>query len=252
MFGVKRFHLYLYGRSFTLATDHKPLLSLFGAKKPVLSQASGRIQRWALTLSMYNYTLIHKKSAQHGNADALSRLPLPESISSTPIPAETVLLLEQMNEMPVTAEHIKTWTRRDPILSRVLQFTQHGWPARLQAAEEFLRPYWSKRMELSSQSGCLLWGGRVIVPAVGRPKVLQELHEAHPGSTRIKGLLEPWSGGQGWTKILRREFNAVWSARVISALLHCHHSNPGNGLLDPGQDYTLILLVHSWDVCFSS
>ena len=117
MFGVKRFHLYLYGRSFTLATDHKPLLSLFGAKKPVPSQASGRIQRWALTLSMYDYTLIHKKSAQHGNADALSRLPLPESISSTPVPAETVLLLEQMNEMQVTAEHIKTWTRRDPILS---------------------------------------------------------------------------------------------------------------------------------------
>ena len=63
VFGVKRFHLYLYGRSFTLATDHKPLLSLFGAKKPVPSQASSRIQRWALTLSMYDYTFIHKKSA---------------------------------------------------------------------------------------------------------------------------------------------------------------------------------------------
>ena len=34
VFGVKHFHLYLYGRSFTLAIDHKPLLSLFGAKKP--------------------------------------------------------------------------------------------------------------------------------------------------------------------------------------------------------------------------
>ena len=110
VFGVKRFHLYLYGRSFTLATDHKPLLSLFGVKKPVPPQASGQIQQWALTLSMYDYTLIHKKSAEHGNADALSRVPLPDSISSTPIPAKTVLLLEQMNEMPVTAEHIKTWT----------------------------------------------------------------------------------------------------------------------------------------------
>ena len=109
-FWWKCFHLYLYGRNFTLATDHKPLLSLFRAKKPVPPQASGRIQQWALTLSMYNYTLIHKKSAEHGKADALSWLLLLESISSTPIPAETVLLLEQMNEMSVTAEHIKTWT----------------------------------------------------------------------------------------------------------------------------------------------
>ena len=41
--------------------------------------------------------------AKHGNADTLSRLTLPESISSTPIPAETVILLDQM---PVTAEHM--------------------------------------------------------------------------------------------------------------------------------------------------
>jgi len=35
IFGVKRFHSYIYGRTFTLATDHKPLLSLFNEKKPV-------------------------------------------------------------------------------------------------------------------------------------------------------------------------------------------------------------------------
>ena len=57
---------------------------------------------------MYNYTLIHKKSAEHGNTDALSQLPLPLSISNTPTPAETVLLLEEMNEILVTAEYIKT------------------------------------------------------------------------------------------------------------------------------------------------
>ena len=63
------------------------------------------------TYSVYvRHPLIHKKSAEHGNADALSRLPLPKGISSTSIPVESVLLLKQMNEMPVTAEHIKTWT----------------------------------------------------------------------------------------------------------------------------------------------
>ena len=33
-----------------------------------------RIQRWALTIAMYEYTLVFKNTNQHSNADALNRL----------------------------------------------------------------------------------------------------------------------------------------------------------------------------------
>ena len=68
VFGVKRFHCYLYGRSFILSSDHKPLTSLFSKEKSIPVQASARIQRWALTLGMYEYELIHKSGSSHGNA----------------------------------------------------------------------------------------------------------------------------------------------------------------------------------------
>ena len=54
---------------------------------------SFRVQRWALTLAMYNYRIVFKPTAVHSNADGLSRLPLPEAPSEVPVPAELVLLI---------------------------------------------------------------------------------------------------------------------------------------------------------------
>ena len=45
MFGLKRFHLYLYGRHFTILTDHKPLERIFGPKTAIPSLAAMRLQR---------------------------------------------------------------------------------------------------------------------------------------------------------------------------------------------------------------
>ena len=55
VFGVKHFHQYLYGQSFTIKSDHKPLQHLLGEKKGIPAMASARVQHWALMLSAYNY-----------------------------------------------------------------------------------------------------------------------------------------------------------------------------------------------------
>lgn len=187
VFGVKKFNSYVYGRPFTIITDHKPLLGLFGELKAIPPMASGRIQRWALTLSAYDYTLVHKAGKDHGNADALSRLPVPTMHEETPVPEETVLLMSYFEkDAPVTADQVRQWTSRDSVLSRVYKFVQSGWPNHMDDNE--LKPYFRRRVELSLQDGCILWGSRVVIPPRGREAILEELHSSHPGASRMKSL----------------------------------------------------------------
>ena len=186
IFGVKKSHQYLYGKQFTIVTDHKPLIGLLNESKAIPTLAAARLQRWALTLAAYQYKIIYKAGNQHGNADALSRLPLPEAPRTEDAPEEVVLLMEHLEQTPVKASQIRVWTRQDPVLSRVTQFILQGWPT--QNPEEATCPYWNRRTELSVENGCVLWGTRVVIPPQGRQKVLQELHEAHPGISRMKAL----------------------------------------------------------------
>ena len=60
VFGVKKYHAYLWGQQFLIEFDHKPPSSLFGELKEIPPLASARILRWALTLSAYHYSIHYK------------------------------------------------------------------------------------------------------------------------------------------------------------------------------------------------
>ena len=68
IYGVKKFHQFLYGRKFTLITDHQPLLALLGPKSPIPILAAARMQRWALSLSAYDYQIEYRRSERHATA----------------------------------------------------------------------------------------------------------------------------------------------------------------------------------------
>ena len=137
--GVKKFHQFLYGHSSTIKTDHKPLEGLLNEKKGIPALVALRIQRWVLTLSAYVYKISYKAGQISGNADGLSRLPIPEMPESAPVPGETILLMEHLEGTPVHGGHIKEWTKRDPVLSQVLRFILEGWPTKNNSEE--LNPY---------------------------------------------------------------------------------------------------------------
>lgn len=119
-----------------ILTDHKPLISLFNETKPVPQMVSPRVQCWSVWLRTYEYCIISRPGKQNINADALSRLPLPETC---PLEEEEdlVLILNGMDTAPVTTEQERKWTAKDATLSRV-------------------EPYFTRRYELSIRDGCVL------------------------------------------------------------------------------------------------
>ena len=127
IFGIKKFHEYLFDRKFEIKSGHKPLQHLFDSTRAIPQLASARLQRWALILSAYDYTISYKPGIEHANADSLSRLPLPQPLLDTPPPGDIVLLMETLHSSPVTAQHIRQWTDKDPLLSKVRSLALQGW-----------------------------------------------------------------------------------------------------------------------------
>ena len=76
VWNLKKFHTYLYGRRFTLITDHQPLTAILSPVKNLPSMTAARLQRYTLLLARYHYDIVYRKTSDHGNADGLSRLPI--------------------------------------------------------------------------------------------------------------------------------------------------------------------------------
>ena len=82
VFGIKQFHIYLYGTKFELRTDHAALKWL-----RTISDPTSRLARWSLFLQAYDFSITHVKGTANANADALSR-PVVAMAISTKIPFE--------------------------------------------------------------------------------------------------------------------------------------------------------------------
>ena len=69
VWGIKRFHLYLYGVPFVLQTDHEPLKYMDSAK-----YTNARLMRWAMFLQSYNFKVEAIKGSENVGAGYLSRV----------------------------------------------------------------------------------------------------------------------------------------------------------------------------------
>ena len=186
VFAMKKFHQFLYGLKFLMFTDHKPLLGLFSETSSMPGTAAARILRWAVFLAGYNYELKYRPGEANGNADALSRLPLDAKNGDLSKRVFAVAMMELVNA-PVTEKEVRSQSKVDPVLNLVINLVLDR-NSKVDSDDEKLKPYLRRLSELSCQSGCLLWGSRVVIPETLRKKILDVLHEVHVGVSRMKAL----------------------------------------------------------------
>lgn len=86
LFALEKFRGYVEGSPFRtkVYTDHSSLKWLVSLKSP-----TGRLARWALRLSQFNFDIQYKKGTDNKLADALSRAPIPTEIVNLICPVDS-------------------------------------------------------------------------------------------------------------------------------------------------------------------
>lgn len=200
VYGVKYFHQFLFGRKFILRTDHKPLISIFGEGKGIPTMAAHRLQRYAIFLSGYSFTIQFIKGVDNGNADALSRLPLTITDKINFEECDNFFInLITTNIKSVSDLDICEEVKRDLVLKEVfLKVFTGKWPDNIKNISDELKPYYYRKNELAIEQGCLMWGHRLVIPTKFRKELLQELHSTHLGIVKMKSLARSYVW---WPKI---------------------------------------------------
>ena len=180
--GMDKFFCYLFGRRFLLITDSKPLVSIFSPSKSMPPLSATRMQNYSMFLTAFQYDIEYRNTAAHGNADALSRLPLrSEDLSSLQEGTDEWLINYITEDNPLDLKKVAAETPKSEFIQSLLAAMN----ARGSASAKFASADFS---EFSVNEGVLFRGHRVVVPESCQARVLQELHEGHFGPKKMKEL----------------------------------------------------------------
>ena len=136
IWACERWHFYLYGRSFTIRTDHQALTTLLSAKG--VGRRPMRLMRWADRLLQYNFQVEHLPGKSNVVADMLSRHAATASEECDTDSGDTARLSTIFGSNHLAAvlpSELAAATRDDPLLQRVTKFISTGWPSKCPAED---------------------------------------------------------------------------------------------------------------------
>ena len=193
---VERWKVYLWGRKFTLRTDHSALTTLLSPK--FSGRAGARVARWQARLLPYAYDVVYAPGNRIPAADALSRLPLSDTGPAEEDDEVIALVTDEAAEV-LSEDDVREASLLDETLQQLRSVIDTGWPASARSCSPEVRPYFPVRHELHVRRDSVILRGadRVVVPAALIDRYLQLGHRAHDGIVRTKQLLRSlcwWPG----------------------------------------------------------
>ena len=125
--------------------------------------AANRLARW-----QYDYTIEYRKTSDHGNADALSRLPVgPDVIFDEEEDTNTICTVHHISRQldPRDPGVLANESNKDSVIAMVMKYTREGWPQgrqyeeNLPTEEEYSIDAFKKVADsLSTSDRCLFYG----------------------------------------------------------------------------------------------
>ena len=169
--------MYIYGRSFTIKSDHRPLESI---SQKNLADMPACLQCMLLGLKDYDYT-IHYHSDKEMACLTYSWF--------SPHPGPGILLditIHHTHLSPERKEAFQQAFLSNPKMCALANMIITGWPDNIKMVPHLLCPYWQHQEILTVEDGLVLHGEALIVPPSEREWTLQQLHQFHQGTTKAQ------------------------------------------------------------------
>ena len=180
VFGVERFHTYIYGWSFTIKSNHKLLESI---SRKNLAETPAQLQCMMLHLQGYDFTIHYHPGKEMVIPDTLSQFS-PQTGPDLPLN----IAIHHVHTMPDHKEAFHQAFVNDPEMWALAGLTVTGWPEDIKEVTCPLYPYWQHRETLTVEDSLVLQGEGLIILPAERERVLHQLHQFHQGITKSQLL----------------------------------------------------------------
>ena len=229
-----------FHRFFTLQTDYKPLITIFGSKKGLPIYTANRLLRWGKILLNNNFKIEYLPPKQISHADGLSRLvpkysePFEDTITAalwTDCEIKN-MIANTIKELPVTLLEIKSEAMNNDFLTNIKQ--------KITTKNEKVPEVFSLYDKV------LLYSERVVSTKKLQNRILRDFHTGHPGKNRMKSLMRSFVY---WPKMDNDNRDMIEKCKgcALAAKAPPLLSNLGQKQNNLSRRYMLILRV-SWKI----